>query len=524
MAISSPIRFRPQFLRCDFLLRCMSLASLLAFSGGTGAQELLATLFQQPIPNVPWIAVILALIVVTLLAIRLKLQLRSEAARLKQLETEAAEEKSRLNAILSNAGVGIMLADRYARHVDVNRRWCRMFGYQRSEVRGKLSIRSIALPDEAVALGEHFSALLAGETRSHTHERRFVRKDGTAFWGLISTSTVKNAAGEHIWVVGMITDIDEQKRIEEALRESEERLRFITENTRDVVWQLDRELRFTYVNAADERMRGYAREEVISRSFKDMITPTGYPVVDQAMQRKHTVAARESGTGAESFDVEMICKDGNLLWVEINSTPIHDKSGSIVGYIGVTRDATQRRETHEKLREQTIRDPLTGLFNRRFLDESLERELSRARRDKLPLSLLMIDIDRFKDLNDTYGHQAGDEVIKRLGELIRNGARSADLPCRYGGEEFLLVLPNMTLDRACERAEQWRIAFASEKIEFGGISLSSTFSVGVAAYPDHGDSSEALIRIADQALYTAKHSGRNRVVVASRTHSPQFKP
>jgi len=508
------IRFRPKLLRRNFRVRLASLASLLAFSGKIPAQELLAPLLEQPIPNVPWIAVFLALVVVTLFAIRFKLQLGNEAARREQLETEAAEEKNRLNAILSNAGVGIMLADRYARHVDVNRRWCRIFGYQRSEVRGKLSIRSIAHPDEAVALGEHFSALLAGERRSHTHERRFVRKDGTVFWGLISTSTVKNAAGEHMWVVGMITDIDEQKRVEEALRESEERLRFITENTRDVVWQLDRELRFTYINGADERMRGYAREEIIGHSFKDTITPTGYPIVDQAMQRRHNQAAKEQKVGAESFEVEMICKDGSLLWVEINSTPIYDKSGQIVGYIGVTRDATQRHETHQRLREQTIRDPLTGLFNRRFLDESLERELSRAKRDNLPLSLLMIDIDRFKHLNDTYGHQAGDEVIKRLGELIRNGARSADLPCRYGGEEFLLVLPNMTLERATERAQQWRIAFAKEKIEFGDTSLSSTFSVGVAAYPDHGDSSEVLIRAADQALYTAKDSGRNRVVTA----------
>ena len=514
MTSSFLIRFRPTPLHGDAPVQYVLLAALLVFSDKAPAQELLTTLFQQPIPNVPWLAVLLSLVVATLFAIRFKLQLRNEAARLKQLESEAAEEKNRLNAILSNAGVGIMLADRYARHVDVNRRWCKIFGYRRSEVRGKLSIRSIAHPDESVALGEHFSALLAGEIRSHTHERRFLRKDGTVFWGLISTSTVKNAAGEHMWVVGMITDIDEQKRIEEALRESEERLRFITENTHDVVWQLDRELRFTYINGADERMRGYAREEIIGRSFKDTITPTGYPIVDQAMQRRHNQAARETGMGAESFEVEMICKDGNLLWVEINSTPIHDKSGQIVGYIGVTRDATQRHETHEKLREQTIRDPLTGLFNRRFLDESLERELSRAKRDNLPMSLLMIDIDRFKSLNDTYGHQAGDEVIRCLGELIRNGARSADLPCRYGGEEFLLVLPNMTLETAAERAQRWRIAFAQQKIGFGDISLSATFSVGVAAYPEHGDSSEALIRAADQALYTAKHSGRNRVVVA----------
>lgn len=514
MTVHSSPGFQHLPLPGPFPVRLASIASLLAFGGEAHADDLISTLLHEQTTDVPWIAVVLGFVVIALFAVRSRLQLRNEMVRRKQVEIEATEERNRLNAILSNAGVGIMLADRYARHVDVNRRWCRIFGYERNEVRGKLSIRSIVHPDEAVSLGEHFSTLLSGKKTSRTQERRFLRKDGRVFWGLISTSTVKNAAGEHMWVVGMITDIDEQKRIEEALRESEERLRFITENTHDIVWQLDRDLRFTYINGADERMRGYVREEVIGRNFKEIITPAGYPIVDQAMQRRLKHTNRESGKGAESFEVEMFCKDGSLVWVEINSTPIHDKSGQIVGYIGVTRDATQRHKTHERLREQTIRDPLTGLFNRRFLDESMERELSRAKRDNLPLALAMIDIDRFKNLNDTYGHQAGDEVLKRLGKLIQNGARSADLPCRYGGEEFLLVLPNMTLERAAERAQQWRTAFADEKIRFGGTTLSATFSVGVAAYPEHGNSSDVLIRAADQALYTAKGSGRNRVVVA----------
>ena len=476
---------------------------------------------QEQTPLVNWsqvsdsvgIPALVAFVMSAAFVFILSRNLRREVGLRRQVEVDADDERSRLNAILNNAGVGVLITERNQRVVDVNNRWCQMFGYRRNDVRGALKVADVAHPDEADSLDAHFRALQSGRIKSQTQECRFARKDGSVFWGLISTSTVEGRKGRRKWVVGMITDIDAQKKVEEELRESEERLRFITENTHDVVWQLDRDLRVTYINGADERMRGFGRDEVIDQPFRDMIVPTSYPVFDQAMQRFPESGVVESMT--DSFEVEMRCKDGNRVWAEINLTHIHDNTGQIIGYIGVTRDATQRRQMQEILREQTIRDPLTGLFNRRYMDESLERELSRAARDKLPLSLLMIDIDHFKKLNDTYGHQAGDEVLKRLGELIRHGARSADLPCRYGGEEFLLVLPNMSLDKAVERAEEWRQAFAAARVGFGGTLLSATMSVGVATFPEHGNARESLIEAADRALYAAKHAGRNRVVIAS---------
>jgi diguanylate cyclase (GGDEF)-like protein/PAS domain S-box-containing protein len=465
---------------------------------------------------------LLSCTLIVLLIVFLVHRLQREIARRKQAESATVRERGRLNAILNNSGVGVLLVDRNARYVDVNRRWCRMFGYHRQEARDTLSVRNIVHPGEAASIEDHFRAMLGGKVKSHSQECRFVRKDGSVFWGLISTSAVQEEKGRRKWAVGMITDIDGQKRVEAALRESEERLRFITENTHDVVWQLDGDLRFTYVNGADERMRGYPREEVIGRNLREIVTPAGQLVVDQVM--RHRREQRETAPDGsdshdnhvESFEVEMRCKGGNRVWAEIYATVIRDTAGRIVGYVGVARDATQRREKHAQLREQTIRDPLTGLFNRRYLDESLRRELLRAKRDGQPLSLLMIDIDHFKRLNDTHGHQAGDEVLKRLGELIRRGARRADLPCRYGGEEFLLVLPDMSAEDAAGCAEEWRMAFANERIDFDGrIVLSATFSAGVATCPANGNSCEGLIRAADQALYAAKNSGRNRVVVSS---------
>ena len=259
------------------------LAALLAVSTSAQADALGASWAHFGGPWPPFaVFALLSLAAIAMLAgtvhfRSLRRALRVEIAKRLTSETAAEEEKRRLNDILDHSRVGVLLVDRNCRHVDVNRSWSQMFGYRRREVRGKLAARDIAHPEDATALEEHFLGLLAGRSGALTQERRFVRKDGSSFWGLMSTSTVTNKAGGQMWVVAMITDIDAQKRAEQALRESEERLRFITESTQDVVWQLDRELRFTYVNAADERMRGYRRDEVIGRRFDENVDPAEYP-------------------------------------------------------------------------------------------------------------------------------------------------------------------------------------------------------------------------------------------------------
>lgn len=165
-----------------------------------------------------------------------------------------------------------------------------------------------------------------------------------------------------------------------------------------------------------------------------------------------------------------------------------------------------------QLREQAIRDPLTHLFNRRYLEETLERELLRARREHRPLGVVMMDIDHFKRLNDTYSHAAGDRMLQALADLLRQHSRGGDVACRYGGEEFLMVLPRAGLEDACRRAEHWRRAFAHLRVAYEGHSLHATLSLGVACYPLHADNPADLIHVADVALYIAKSNGRNQVV------------
>ena len=179
-------------------------------------------------------------------------------------------------------------------------------------------------------------------------------------------------------------------------------------------------------------------------------------------------------------------------------------------------EISKRKKAEKELLFQVIRDPLTGLFNRRFLEESLEREISKANRQNAPLGLIMLDADHFKLFNDTYGHLAGDVVLKHLGNLLMKNSRREDIACRYGGEEFVLVLPGTDRKVARQRAEDLRIMVENgDPIHHRSKILPNiTISLGIALLPDHGKSAVELITEADKALYQAKDEGRNRVVIA----------
>jgi diguanylate cyclase (GGDEF)-like protein len=173
----------------------------------------------------------------------------------------------------------------------------------------------------------------------------------------------------------------------------------------------------------------------------------------------------------------------------------------------------------DALRLLSVRDPLTGLFNRRYMEEASEREMRRSTRHQTPLGVVMIDIDHFKRFNDTYGHEAGDALLREFGTLVRAQTRREDIACRYGGEEFLLILPEADAVTTAQCAEKLRRAMEHLSVDVNGQAVGQvTASFGVAAFPEHSDSFTALVRIADKALYAAKSAGRNRVSVPPGLH------
>lgn len=223
-------------------------------------------------------------------------------------------------------------------------------------------------------------------------------------------------------------------------------------------------------------------------------------------------------------------------YFELIITPLVDPRKRTVGRMVIFRDISSRkqsegalREANNRLREQldeirvlrdqlhdqATRDPLTNLFNRRYLEEFLRQELARAEREKYPVCLLMVDIDRFKRVNDSCGHKAGDEILQTLAHLLVTHVRAFDAVCRYGGEEFLLVMPHLSIEVATERAEFIRREFANLTLPGVPDEIRPTLSIGVSSFPIHSTTGEKLIQAADEALYEAKSNGRNRTVVYS---------
>ena len=179
----------------------------------------------------------------------------------------------------------------------------------------------------------------------------------------------------------------------------------------------------------------------------------------------------------------------------------------------------------ESLREQSIRDPLTGMFNLRYLEETLEREMNRSTRSGKPIGLMVLDVDRFKEFNDTFGHSGGDALLCELAALLHSITRVEDAACRYGGDEFVVLLPESPLDVTLLRAEEIREAANRFNITHEGLALDPiTVTVGVAAYPDHGTDMAELLRAADEAMYEAKHAGGNRVQVAQTVSRQDQEP
>ena len=177
-------------------------------------------------------------------------------------------------------------------------------------------------------------------------------------------------------------------------------------------------------------------------------------------------------------------------------------------------------EANQRLHDKAVRDALTGLYNRRYLEESLDREVSRARRSGLPIGVMMIDIDNFKQVNDTFGHAAGDEVLRVVGRYVLSLRRGEDILCRYGGEEFVLVMTHALPRAVWERAEALREGVQGLKVEHGDRQIGAiTVSIGIAMLPGHGDSGQAVLQAADAAMYEAKRAGRNCVVLGDQVRA-----
>jgi diguanylate cyclase (GGDEF)-like protein/PAS domain S-box-containing protein len=305
----------------------------------------------------------------------------------------------------------------------------------------------------------------------------------------------------------------ENEKINRALAESEARFRGVVSQSLVGIYIIE-DGKYSYSNARFNEMFGHSADEVRTLGLLEIATEDDRPLVAENIRKRLC-----GEVDRVDYVFRGIRKNGSLIDVEIHSTAM--QVGSRLALIGVVMDITDRRRAeHEmqalqhKLREQSTHDALTGLYNRHYLEETLSREIISANRRGETVSVVMGDLDHFKAINDQFGHPGGDEVLRVFGDLTKQYVRANDICCRYGGEEFLMVLPQTPKHLAVERAQLLCAALATVPVTYGCFAIAVTASFGVATSPCDGRTSGQLIAAADAAMYAAKAAGRNRVNAA----------
>jgi diguanylate cyclase (GGDEF)-like protein/PAS domain S-box-containing protein len=468
-----------------------------------------------------------------------------------------------MRLILESTGEGIYGMDPHGHCTFVNRAAARMFGAEPADLVGQdvhqLFHHSHAdgspYPHEECPVNR---TIVEG-VGAQVEDEVFWRADGTSFPVEYSSFPIIDK-GLNKGAVVAFSDVTERRRMEDELREANDRQR---------VWISDLERRNQEANLLNEMgdvlQSCYAPEEAQAAiaEYVEKLFPGESGTLCMLSERKLVEAIASWGSaaaGEEIFGIEdcwalrrgqihvvtdpahglrcghlatkpegpylcvpMMARGAaiGVLHVMASAEPplgrsvesIQPLARTVAEHVGLAMANFNLRQT---LRIQSIRDPLTGLFNRRYMEETINREIPRATRYQRPLGIILFDIDHFKDFNDTYGHAAGDTVLSTLGEFVRAHVRSEDIACRYGGEEIVLILPDAPLDVTMTRAEVLRAGVNGLRLEHRGKPLGDvSISLGVAVFPRHGVTGEVLLRAADQALYRAKAGGRNRVELAS---------
>jgi len=448
-----------------------------------------------------------------------------DISALKQAERALRESEDRYRQLFEAESDSIFLIENETgRILEANLAAVSLYGYTHDEL---LALKNSDLSAES----DQTQAVTRGSpvdpeavvTIAHRLHRK---KDGTIFPVEI-TGRFFEWMGRPVHIAA-IRDITERMKTERELSESEARYRTIIEESLQgiVVWT---EGRIVLVNQAFANMIGFTVNELIGQTIEQSLRWTHPEDREVFYNRYQDRLAGKKVSTRNAY--RLIHKHGGILWVDAATNTIiyEGKTAQLAMYLDISeqkqieealtdsqrtlQDQLERiKVLQEQLQEQAIRDPLTKLYNRRYMEETLLREIAQAKRTNTPIGIVMLDLDHFKIFNDAHGHQNGDLVLQALAMLLEKQFRSGDIACRYGGEEFLVIMPGTTLIDARQRADEVRLLFGEITFETGKHSRSQvTLSAGVSVYPEHGLDSDAIINCADKALYEAKNSGRNRV-------------
>jgi diguanylate cyclase (GGDEF)-like protein/PAS domain S-box-containing protein len=417
-----------------------------------------------------------------------------------------SEEKYRM--LVEQASDAIFLVSFEGCFLDVNPAGCSLTGYSRQEILGA-HVRDATRNLLGIPL--YFERLRQGKVL--ISEREIVRKDGVKIWIEVSATRLSDGNFQ-----GIARDVTQRKQMEQKLRQ----LSSAVEHGPSSILIANAEGRIEYVNLKFTEVTGFTLEEVLGRTPFDTFGATEM----QAEARLQHVQTIRSG---RDWHGEMLNfrKNGETYWASVSISPVMDANGSITHFVAVSEDITDRKEAEEKihrlnagLERLATTDYLTGLYNRRYFMQRGSEEFKRALRSNHPLSFLMLDVDHFKAVNDTHGHQAGDMALQQVAAALKDGLRETDILGRIGGEEFAVLLPDTQLNDAILLGQRICRSMEVAELSIPGrvLAISLTISVGIAGLESGMSGIEDVFRNADKALYKAKRNGRNRVMIYRGDH------
>ena len=434
-----------------------------------------------------------------------------DLSEIKEMEKMIRDRMLELQTILDGSCVAIVFV-RDRLQIWANKRMGELFGYTTEEMANQPTSLFYQSQRDYEAFGESaYPALRRGETFHSEQPMR--HRDGHILWINLSGKAISpdDLSLGSIWV---LEDITSRRQAEEALKASAREIVDLYENAPCGYHSVDADGIIVRINQTELDWLGYGREELLGRNVREIHTPASQPLLEQKFSR---LANHEP---VRDMEFELVRKDGSILPVLLNATGIRDEDGKFVMSRSTILDLRVRKELERKLEIQAHYDLLTGLNNRAYFCELAERELARTKRMRHPLGFMMFDVDHFKHVNDTYGHDAGDAVLKALATCSLKTLREIDIIGRWGGEEFVVLLPGISGNQVRDAAERLRIALSGIRVEIGKDKLLSiSVSIGATWHHDSDPTLDNLVKRADEALYAAKHEGRNCVFLDSSVMS-----
>ncbi len=422
----------------------------------------------------------------------------------KRLEEELRRSEERYRTIMDEMNETYFEVDLRGRYTVVNEAICRNTGYTREQLIGA-SYKLTTVAEDMDNTFRAFNRMYQTGEPVRGMRSRYISTTGEVRWVEMSAFPMRNEKGEIIGFRGVAEDITERVKAEEELRQSEERYRTLLEEMDEAYYEVDLRGNFTFANDALCRLLGYSREEIIGLNYRAYTPQDDWENIYRAYNSVY-----RTGTSLRWYPMTQLTKDGRKLYVENSVLPLRNESGEIIGFRGISRNVTERKILEQKLSEMATHDPLTGLPNRVLLDDRLNMGLAQAQRNGSRLAVMMLDLDWFKRVNDTYGHGVGDQLLKLVAERLAGNLRKSDTVGRMGGDEFVLLLPQIgAIEDATKVAQKILDSFA-EPFAINGHKLNVTTSIGIAIYPESGDRADLLLTNADTAMYHAKEEGRAR--------------